>query len=570
MDPKLARNVLFSNYAGYGHFLMTFPYYWIFKACGATWLVDCVWPLAIFFLTIPLFNRLGFTTLSRILLLTAINGNVYMYTASIGMQTSIQNVFFFTLISPLMLFRVHEWRSILFCSMQPVVLWMLLIWKGSWFIPQTHFEPRAYAIMSPSISCTTAMMLFLCSFLISYLQQSGEVVLERAKEAAESSNRAKSRFLATMSHEIRTPMNGIFGVLQILRGSGLNAQQRDDLDLMEASGTQLLGVINDILDFSKIDAGKLELEERVFNLPETVVACKRLFEREAADKSLALSVDLAEGCPIWVVGDETRYRQVVMNLLNNAIKFTAIGGIAMELRSAAGNGSRELVSLSVRDTGIGMSPETLDKLFEPFTQADSSTTRKFGGTGLGLAISKRLAIGLGGDLTVESNPGQGSVFHFTARLGLGEDPAISGKHGGRERIAATHRGRTALLVEDNQVNQTVGAKLLAMLGFEVTLASDGAQAVALARKISFDVIFMDCQMPNLDGYEATRILRKVEDPERKRLIIAITASIYPEDRERCLAAGMDDYISKPLLIGALQDTLAKRFPEVAGKAAREA
>ncbi|GEM_PF-4583037 len=557
----MARNVIITNFAAYGHGLMTFPYYWIFKALGAAWLCKLVFPLTLFFLAIPQVNRMGGFTVSRLMLLGMINFMVYLYTASIGMGSSIQNVFFFTLVSPLMLFRITEWRSILFCVVQPVALWILLICKGPWFIPQTHFEPWAYAVMSPSISCTTAIMIFACSFLIAYLQQGSESRLERAKEAAESSNRAKSQFLATMSHEIRTPMNGIFGVLQMLRDSEFADRYAGDLELMHASGDLLLAILNDILDFSKIEAGMMTLEERSFNLPESVLFCKKLLDQSARDKGLELTLEIDPDCPVWVLGDETRYRQVVLNLANNAIKFTRSGGVHLHLRRVTGSmaeGPQEFL-LAVRDTGIGISPLSAAKLFQPFSQGDSSTTREFGGTGLGLAISKRLATSMGGDLLVESALGKGSTFRFTAMLKTASPPAAREPDGRAYPAPMDYTGKKALLVDDNPINQLIASKMVARLGFEVTLASDGSLAVEAAERARFDVIFMDCQMPVMDGYIATRILREKETPGFRSVIIAMTANSRPEDREKCLASGMDDFISKPLLMEILNATLVRHL-----------
>ena len=560
MAPKLSQNVIITNFAAYGHVLMTVPYYWVFKAMGADWLSQLVVLLTLFFLAIPQVNLLGFTTASRIMLLGAININVYLFTASIGMASSIQNVFFFTLVSPLMLFRITEWRYILVCVAQPVILWFLLIWKGPWFIPQTHFESWALDILSPAISSTTAIMLFSCSMLIAYLQQGSESRLERAKEAAESSDRAKSRFLATMSHEIRTPMNGIFGVLQILMQSNLTEAHSKDLDLMKSSGDLLLAILNDILDFSKIEAGKLVLEARTFNLHESVLLCKKLLEKMASEKGLSLTLEVGADCPVWVVGDETRYRQVVLNLANNAIKFTRTGGVHLHLAISKRPDGRSEIALSVKDTGIGLTSESLRQLFQPFSQADSSTTREFGGTGLGLAISKRLADAMNGDLTVDSLPGEGSIFRFTAPMPAGLAPPPRMPEYRQEEIQADFTGKKALLVEDNAINQMIASRMVAKLGFEVSVADDGRQGVEAAAASHFDVIFMDCQMPVMDGYEATRTLRANQNGGSRYVIIALTANSRPEDKAKCQAAGMDDFISKPLLMDVLKSTLLRHLP----------
>jgi signal transduction histidine kinase len=414
MHPRMARNVIITNFASYAHACITFPYYWIFKALGATWLAHIVLPLTAFFLLIPQVNRLGWVNLSRVMVTTVLNLNVYLFTASIGMETSIQNVFFFTLVSPLMLFRITEWRSIVFCVMQPMLFWALLIWKGAWFIPQTHFEPWAMAIMSPSISLTTAGMLFTCSLLFAILDQANEARLEEAKKMADQSNQAKDRFLAVMSHEIRTPMNGIFGMMQLMMNSSPSKVQQGYLGLMKSSGDLLLSILNNILDFSKIEAGKVELESRHFNLQESVANYKTIMEKLATDKGLALTLAIAEDCPLWVIGDETRFCQVIMNLSNNAIKFTKAGSIQLRLMRAGGTDADPGILFSIKDTGIGMSPETVSRLFQAFSQGDSSTTREYGGTGLGLAISKKLAQSMDGDLSVTTTLNEGSEFHFTA------------------------------------------------------------------------------------------------------------------------------------------------------------
>ncbi len=559
MDPRHARNIIISNFASYSHALITFPYYWIFKALGATWLSSLVHPLTLFFLCIPQINRLGFTTASRILLTTVLNLNVYLYTASIGMETSIQNVFFFTLVSPLMLFRLSEWRSIAFCVSQPFILWSLLVWKGVWIIPPTHFEPWAFHIMSPAISFTTAGMLFSCSLLFTILEQSSGIKLERAKLAAESSDRAKSQFLAIMSHEIRTPMNGIFGGIQLLNSTSPSEKQKSHLELMESSSGHLMQILNDILDFSKMTAGKLELEQKSFNLNDTLRNSKSMFDKMADDKSLTLELAIGEASPIWVVGDETRFRQVVLNLVNNAIKFTKMGGIRITLKKLSETSAECNVLVTVADTGIGMSEETIQILFHPFTQADSTITREFGGTGLGLAISKQIALAMGGKLSVQSTPKIGSVFNFSCRLLKGAKPNLPLAENPAPLNSVNYRGKKALIVEDNLNNQIIIAHILGLYGFETTVVNDGFQGVNAVAGAYFDIIFMDLQMPVMDGFEATRILRSKVQTDKRLLIIALTANIQDEDRKKGAAAGIDDFLTKPLILANLTNMLKKHL-----------
>jgi CheY-like chemotaxis protein len=355
-----------------------------------------------------------------------------------------------------------------------------------------------------------------------------------------------------MSHEIRTPMNGLFGTLQLLMASNPSSQQKSHLQLMKSSGELLLAIIDDILDFSKIESGRLELEKRVFNLKETLDTGVRLIENQARDKGIVLVSEIEEGCPLAVMGDQTRYRQVLMNLLNNALKFTPSGKITLSLRCTGGTPEEPEITLSVRDTGIGIPAEKVDKLFLAFSQVDSSTTRKYGGSGLGLAISKRLAVLMRGDLRVESTEGRGSVFHFSARLHRAEASEIRRKPEMGRFARAPFVGKTALLVEDNRINQKVAADLLGVLGFQVDVAENGAKAVEKIKDNRFDVIFMDCQMPVMDGYEATAAIRRLGGSQ---LVIAMTANSMAEDKEKCLQAGMDDFIAKPILLDPLSRLL---------------
>ena len=555
MDPKLVRRIIATNYAAAGHVLITFPYYWVFKALGATWLSTLVIPLTSLFASIPLINRLGFTTLSRHALIGAINLCVFVYTASLGMETSIQNVFFFTLIAPLMLFHTREWRSILFLVAQPVVGWGLLAAKVTWFIPECPFNPDAYRIMSPMISATTAAMLFSCSFFFIRSIQTFEIHLQEAKNLAESHSLEKSRFLATMSHEIRTPLNGILGVLQSFQGQEIPDRFKSGLKLMKSSGELLLAIIGDILDFSKIESGRLELETRAFDIRALVEECRQLIEIPAVRKGLSVSLAWEPGCPEWVEGDEVRYRQVIMNLLNNALKFTPSGSIGIKVAAEAIEGGRHRFQVTITDTGIGIPPESMARLFQAFSQADSSTTRIYGGTGLGLAISKRLASAMDGDIRVDSQPGRGSSFRFTALLKPASapepEPGVDGTH-------MPFKGLNALLVEDNRSNQVVAQMLLSGLGFEVEVAANGKEAVDKVSRKEYSVVFMDCLMPVMDGFEATRCIRKLEIPSRP-FIIAMTANTGSEHRKQCLDAGMDDFIPKPVMVGEVEATLRKHL-----------
>ena len=382
--------------------------------------------------------------------------------------------------------------------------------------------------------------------------------LRRARDAAEAASRAKSEFLANMSHEIRTPMNGVLGMLDLALDASDEAERRECVATARSSAESLLVIINDILDFSKIEAGKVEVETVSFDLGEQLSLVMRTLAAQAARKSLALQLQVAPGVPPRLTGDPLRLRQVLLNLVSNAIKFTHEGSVTLRVeRPDAAAGER--LHFCVIDTGIGIPADKHGHVFEAFAQQDSSTTRGYGGTGLGLSIASRLTGLMGGHISLDSAPGQGSTFRVDLPLRRGDsEPAAAAAPAESEQGAAAGQGLSVLLVEDHPVNQKVATVVLQRAGHRVTVAHNGVEAIEKVAEGGFDLVLMDMQMPVMGGVEAAGLIRQMEQ-ELGRLpvpIFAMTANAQEEDRTACLEAGMNDFLTKPLLPRVLREKIA--------------
>ncbi len=391
--------------------------------------------------------------------------------------------------------------------------------------------------------------------------------LGRAVVQAREAERAKSEFLAVMSHEIRTPMNSILGMVRLLADRPLEAEDREKLEVIRESGDALLSIINDILDFSRLDAGAIEFETTPFDLCRTVGGVVSLMRPRAEEKGLTLALELADDLPAWVCGDAARLRQVLINLVGNAVKFTERGGIIVGAAPVPDDGGLPAVDFHVSDSGIGLDPEQIARLFTPFTQGDASINRRFGGSGLGLAICKKMVEGLGGAIGVDSVPGHGSRFRFRLPFAPAEALAEAAVP-----VAGTARlpPLSILLAEDNLFNQRVALGLLTREGHRVVIAGNGAEAVDQARRGSFDVVLMDMQMPEVDGPEAARRIRALPGGVSRIPIVALTANAMRADIDVCLAAGMNAHVAKPIDPDELFATVAALLTRSATPARSEA
>ncbi len=380
----------------------------------------------------------------------------------------------------------------------------------------------------------------------------------QSRDLALETSRLKSAFLANMSHEIRTPLSGVIGMTELLLDTGLNPEQTECAETIRSSADTLLTVVNDILEFSRISADKVVLDCRPFEPARIVKEVTTLLSVEAHRKGLKLTQVVAPGVPVTLYGDPVRLRQVLSNLVGNAVKFTDRGGVSVSVRIEAESEDAVLLRFEVRDSGIGIPGHLMGRLFQPFSQVDDSTARRYGGTGLGLVISAKLVALMGGEIAVESEPGQGSNFHFTARFGKSASSVLSERPSRADAPSrgGPHQDVQILVVEDDRVNQRVATLQLQKLGYAPRVACNGSEALEELARTSYPVVLMDCQMPGMDGYQTTAEIRRRENGSgRRTIVLALTGHAMEDERNKCLSAGMDGFISKPIRVEELAAVL---------------
>lgn len=435
-------------------------------------------------------------------------------------------------------------------------LWVPLIVKGECLGAIGLGSDRAHRFDATHVA-TLRLVADLTAMV--YRNVTVQHALVQAKERAEAASLAKGQFLANMSHEVRTPLNGIMGMAALLVETPLSGEQREFAQVIRTSASALLDIVNDVLDVSKVEAGMMVIERAPFDLRAVCDDVLSLCAQAAAERGIALHLDFDRECPTEVLGDVGRVRQILLNLVTNALRFTPKGWVRVVVRERDRRDRASLIDVAVVDTGVGIAPEKIEYVFEKFTQADTSTTRRFGGTGLGLAISRGLTQLMGGSLTVVSAPGQGSTF--TARLPFGRpegsDSVVPVPVAPVEEWRPLSRSLRVLVVEDNPTNQRVAVQLLKKLGAAAEVAVDGGEAINHLRARIYDVVFMDCHMPVMDGLEATRAIRALSGASAAVPIIAMTASATEDDRVACIAAGMNGYLAKPVDLRALHRALVE-------------
>ncbi|MDQ3002719.1 MAG: ATP-binding protein [Fibrobacterota bacterium] len=566
-DPRRAKRIGLANRMAMIGIPTTVVYAALYPLMGIPLLSPFSLLTGLGFVFVLLLNRWGRTWASRILLPLVANAGILIAVLALGTKAGFQLFLLPFAWLVLIVFDWEERKSMVF----GVGLTTALMLTLEAFGPSTgllyHLSESQVRFFRFFVVSTAQVVQILVVLYFFLANRRTETALVEAGEAAKAADKAKSQFLANMSHEIRTPLNGILGMSSLLLKSEMRMDQKDLVQAVQTSGLDLMAIISEILDLSKIEAGKMQLEAAPFSLTALVESLLRPFEHEARRKRLALSLDLAPGLPTRVIGDALRLKQILNNLIGNALKFTQKGGVIIRLRedvsvtSPAGAARVCNLLFQVEDTGVGIPEEAQGRIFQSFVQADTTITRQYGGTGLGLFISKQIVEMMGGKIGFHTRTGVGSVFHFTLPFANASDiedtkaprweaPSVSADRG-------TTAGARLLIVEDHPLNQKVLCGFLGQFGLEADTASRGQEALKMFSSAPYDLVFMDCHMPGMDGFECTQALRSMSAGGKLPTIVGVTADAMQGTLEKCLRAGMNDMITKPIMTEELHRVLSR-------------
>ena len=532
-------------------FFLSFGWYLLSNSLGQTELSKWILGSSFMFLMVYVLMLKNWFTLARIVYMLALNTGVVITASYIGQPGNVEFILLFGLGLPFLMFsfRTERVLMVLF-ALLPVVAWSLLFASDFNFVTESKMDPElASQRIYPFSLASTFLLVGFQTCYFAYLNAGYYSRVHGKRKEAEETSSAKSRFLSTMSHEIRTPLNAIIGLSHILRDNDPREDQKENVDALNYSGKLLLQLLNNVLDYSKMEANEFKLDPIPTDLNLALRQLNKIHEPNCIKKSIYLSVEIDEDIPmVWL--DIVRFNQVLNNLINNAIKFTERGGVTVRLRSLGQEDGEVCLSVAVMDTGIGIAPDKQQNVFEAFKQEEDSTQRLYGGTGLGLSIVKEIIEKMGSTIELRSEVGRGSTFQFELQLKLVNDSEIA-----RFEQKASHdlTGIRALLVEDNAINEMVGRQILEKEGVIVDSAVNGQVALDMAKANTYDIILMDIQMPVMDGYEASRQIRKFD---KEIPILALSASVFMEVKDKIYSAGMNGFVFKPFDPNNLFDRIA--------------